>query len=133
MEQFRDYDLGHPDLSRGRSEAVLRTPGNRVSGLRPCSRVMQRVSLSHLLHLATVGADDVARPVHVAAVRHGDDEPAAGTEGDHRCAVASAALTPDVVHDSKRWDQPGKGPQERIGEHPVHPTHEPWEVHRVVA
>src|SRR5262249_54374511 len=80
--------------------------------------------------LAAVRLDDVAAPIDVTAVGHGDHEPPSAAEGHHGRAIRLAALAPDVMNDRQRWDEPGEGTQEGVGEHPVHMSHEVRQVHR---
>jgi hypothetical protein len=92
-------------------------------------RVPERDAATHLLELASPRVHDVACPIDVASVRHGDHESVGGAERDNRRAILSSALPAHMVYDRERREQPRDGSQERVREDAIHASHESREVH----
>jgi hypothetical protein len=85
--------------------------------------------LASAAEIASVRPNDVARPVDVAPVRHRHHEARAAVERDDWRPVRSAASPPDVVDHGERRHEPREHPKDVVREHPVHATHDAWEVH----
>jgi hypothetical protein len=93
------------------------------------ARVLQTQALAHAFDRAPACTDDVAGPVHITPVGHRNYEPCGAAERHHRGAVRAPAPAPDVVYHGQRWNEPGDGGHEGIGEYPVHTPHKSRETH----
>src|SRR5262249_1335007 len=93
------------------------------------SRIADRHLAAHVLDHAAACGDEVAGPVDVATVGHGDHEARVAAERDHRRTKTTAALSPDVVDERERRHPPREVSHQRVGEDSVHGSHEPRNMH----
>jgi hypothetical protein len=93
------------------------------------ARAAEPVTLTQLHELTATGVYDVATPIDIASVGHGNDEALGRWKRHNRSPEPLAALASDMMHHGHRRHDPSNSPEDRVRDSTIHAPHEIGKVH----